>query len=138
VIWERKEKVYEERSSWLPKGLQLEIFSPDQCILMQSSGLLDKNGVEIFEGDIVKHTRTNWYCPGHPSHNTDLIDNNEIYRDKEYPGALRALTIDLSRKNQPPYSCSSYLSFKDSRADKNIIEIIGNIHANPELLEGGQ
>lgn len=116
-------------SSW-----DYTILTNNHLILMQSTSLLDSHGTEIFEGDIVKHTRTNWYCLGHPSHNTDLVDNNEIYRDEKYPGALRCRTIDLSRKNQPPYSGSGYLSFKDSRADKNIIEIIGSIHANPELL----
>lgn len=104
--------------------------------LMQFTGLKDKNGKEIYEGDIIKHTRKHWYCPTHPMHNKDLIDNCEVYSDEE-KGVISKRTIDLTRKNQPPYSSSGILtldSFQDERADKNIIEVIGNIYENPELL----
>ena len=104
--------------------------------LMQFTGLKDKNGKEIYERDIIKHIRKHWYCPGHPKHNKDLVDNCEIYFDEEN-GIISERTIDLTRKNQPPYSSSGILtknSFNDERADKNIIEVIGNIYENPEFL----
>lgn len=104
--------------------------------LMQFTGLHDVHGKEIYEGNIVKWTRKHWYCPGHPEHDKDLVDNVEIYFDDE-DGVISGRIIDLTRKNQPPYSSSGVLTrnfFIDERADKNVIAVIGNIYENPELL----
>ena len=109
-------------------------------ILMQFTGLKDKNEKEIYEGDILKITRVNWYCLGHPKNNTDVIDQVEIYWDEEKNGMF-SRTFDFERlkrnPNQRPYCSSGSLGsgWNDERADENIWEVIGNIYENPELTK---
>ena len=113
--------------------------APDYLVVQMFTGLKDKNGKEIYEGDIVKYTRKHWYCPGHPMHNKDLVDRCEVYWDEE-DNAMSMRTFDFERlksnPNQAPYSSSGHLGngWNDERADKNIVEVIGNIYENPELL----
>ena len=88
--------------------------SPDDYILMQSAGLKDKNGVEIFERDIVK-------VSNHPFQKKEdsagiEIDGNYLINWSEH--SLTWLAGDLLLHQLKPY-----------------IEVIGNIYENPELLE---
>lgn len=112
---------------------------PKCFVPMQYTGLKDKDGAEIYEGDVLRITRVYWYCPGHPAHNTDLIDQVEVYWD-ERRNAMCTRTFDFERlkqnPNRPPYSSYGYLGdgWNDERADRNIWEILGNIYENPELL----
>ncbi|HAP5700566.1 TPA: hypothetical protein IU095_002045 [Enterococcus faecalis] len=87
----------------------------DKYVLMQSTGLKDKNGVEIFEGDIVS-------VRNHPFQKTESSVGIEIDGDykvswNEYDLTWCAGNLLLARIK--PY-----------------VTVIGNIHENPELLEG--
>lgn len=75
----------------------------------QSTGLKDKNGVEIFEGDIVFDRWANGYTP---------VFQNGIYM---------AYNPKNLMQNDP--STQFNIIWKDG------CEVIGNIYENPELLE---
>ena len=81
-------------------------------ILMQSTGLKDKNGKEIFEGDIVKFTITNGFD----------------YVVDEYGAVTYKQGAFFIVKDFAEYLIS-YVYTKE-------VEVIGNIYENQELLEG--
>lgn len=78
----------------------------DDFILMQYTGLKDRNGREIFEGDLV---------------------NNE---DNETAVIIYETGSFLLQYPDSPLDFDSLFDFQDDR-----LEIIGNIYQNPELLE---
>ena len=77
--------------------------------LMQSTGLVDKEGTEIFEGDILHHQIQTEY--------TFIVkydkDKGRWYGD----GLSRTYRIDITKEFLPYY------------------KVIGNIYENPEFLE---
>lgn len=77
--------------------------------LMQSTGLVDKEGTEVFEGDILHHQIQTEY--------TFIVkydkDKGRWYGD----GLSRTYRIDITKEFLPYY------------------KVIGNIYENPELLE---
>ena len=79
------------------------------CELMQSTGLKDKNGKEVFVGDIIKCTRG---CP------------HEVYIEKEYGGKYIGGMPAVYLKG-----------IREGYAWTGAEEIIGNIYEKPELLE---
>lgn len=77
--------------------------------LMQSTGLRDKNGKEVFIGDIIKCTRG---CP------------HEVYLEKAYGGKYIG--------GMPAVYLKGLL---EGYAWTEAEEVLGNIYENPELLE---
>lgn len=81
----------------------------------QFTGLTDKNGKPIFEGDVLRR---------------DDVTGSVLYSDESCRFLFRWKRFDRYRpdcfKN---CGLTDYAMFRD-------MEIIGNIHDNPELLEG--
>lgn len=82
----------------------------DEITLMQSTGLFDRNGKEIFEGDILDYRGRKALVRWHGSY------ASFIYRFVDEPHKRKAEWKPL------------YLAYMKC-------EIIGNIYENPELLE---
>lgn len=80
-----------------------------ELILMQSTGLVDKNGKEVFVGDIIKCTRG---CL------------HEVYIEKEYGGTYCGGMPAVYLKD-----------LREGYAWTEHEEIMGNIYEHPELLE---
>ena len=94
--------------------------APYVCRLMQYIGLKDKNGTEIFEGDIVK--RTYLFNGGLGETHT-----GEVVYDKEYARYV----ISRPQKHIEPKT----EDLRNTLSDKSTYEVIGNIYENRELLE---
>lgn len=81
----------------------------EDVILMQSTGLKDKNGKEVFVGDIIKCTRG---CP------------HEVYLEKEYGGTYIGGMPAIYLKG-----------IREGYAWTEHEEVIGNIYENPEFVK---
>ncbi|HFI0137683.1 TPA: YopX family protein [Streptococcus suis] len=85
----------------------------DDVILMQSTGLVDKNGKEIFEGDVVEFE--------------DADDIENVYTNR---GVVEWCQGGFTVTNRATVSMDDLLD-----GDKLELEIIGNIYENLELVE---
>lgn len=116
--WLKKEQKmdnYIDHISWLEDELYCigdgitYMVSAEDLVLMQSTGLKDKNGKEVFVGDIIKCTRG---CL------------HEVYIEKEYGGTYFGGMPAVYLKD-----------LGEGYAWTEHEEIIGNVYENPELLE---
>ncbi|VQB72752.1 phage protein [Streptococcus pneumoniae] len=108
---------------------------PDEIELMQSTGLKDKNGKEIFEGDILKfNDEWNEYChEGYVDGSVEGVNYVEVVKGEA--------CFEFGKTRYPESSLFIYmedehLSFAELVKDKDFgFEIIDNVYENPELLE---
>ena len=91
--------------------------SPDKYILMQSTGLKDKNGVEIFEGDIVLFSVSDGF--NHLDHEKAVIQASGCH------SGLICKLVDLDLEYRIYYDPVFHTDY----------EVIGNVYENSELLE---
>ncbi|HEL1820413.1 TPA: hypothetical protein TXZ07_001616 [Streptococcus suis] len=84
--------------------------SIDNAVLMQSTGLFDINGKEIFEGD-------------------KIIYNRDDYTVVRIDAAIGLAFIKNGEK-------TSFKPLVNGMINFDRVEVIGNIYENPELVEG--
>ena len=94
-------------------GFAFDEVPASDFILMQSTGLLDKNGNKIFEGDIVKYKSGCYTYTEEVAYNKNFagFGVRDANTDIIFTFWLLAENVDLSS-----------------------LEVIGNIYENPELL----
>ncbi len=88
-------------------------------ILQQFTGLLDKNGKEIYEGDVVS------------------VQSDIGFGEIELNTPRKAI-IEYATPARDRYGfVMEYENggFDELRAANNVIEVIGNIHENPDLIK---
>lgn len=131
-VWDKIKK------SWVSEiemGIALNgsVIAPDKTwmehdlndlVIMQSTGLKDSKGKKIFEGDILKWGEK-W---GYP-----------VYESVTYSDHMGCWSI-MTHKLCEIIKASHYLDPDPIIPSNKIddVEVIGNIHENPELLEVGK
>ena len=89
--------------------------APDKYVIMQSTGMKDKNGVEIFEGDVV------------------AVENHPFQRKEDSSAGMEIEGDYVVGWNQHDLTwCAGDLLLARL---KPYVRVIGNIYENPELLE---
>lgn len=128
-VWDEEEKTmwrhenigyinFYDKVIWLRHGGFLDMdYNP--CTLMQYTGLKDKNGKEIYEGDIL------------------LLEKGTKRTVFNVPGgfAIESLDDDLNKYGKEIFVPIEGLSDEQNASFIKSTKVIGNVYENPELLE---
>src|SRR5574343_105779 len=95
----------------------------DELVLMQYAGLKDKNGKEIYEGDILKYLGKD--SRNEKNYHTRVV----VWKESSGAWRMKKITGDDNDFFKKKYRAH----FSERSQEKH--EVIGNIYENPELLK---
>ena len=126
-VWDKKTKSMWNIESWHVEDEYFDLIEPNKSVAdpnanrvwrkqnevipMQSTGLYDRHGVEIFQGDVVKIVYDGEPFTGVVVYDLGEAEFKATNGHEDYGNNFQYLTVGES------------------------IEVIGNIYENPELLE---
>ena len=126
--WDKKWKHLYEVTSIFPRKKAVMCsccrYKFDEIELMQYTGLKDKNGVEIYEGDIVK---MHYFFQ-----DVNLSTLGSFENEAEITGILyiNEYGIFIENEDGEDYFICNYIQEPSEE-----LEVLGNIYENPELLK---
>ena len=130
-------------SGWDIQGVE----QPTDYVLEQYTGLHDKNGKEIYEGDVVEYVFNVREAEVSAIGEVCFFEGQGAYgiKNVKYNNQELRRLCDIENERAGEVFCSAgydnteedqTLIFTDYYFVEDDMEIIGNIHENPELLEG--
>ena len=133
-------KTYYRSCGWGDMKRKVMRFQEYNGILMEFIGLFDKNGKEIYEGDVLlfPDTESDYVDVGLGPNCMEKVAEQEIGNIAEVIFKNGAFGIDV--KENEYFGDSRFYTFEEILRDwdeefMQTVEVIGNIYENPELLE---
>ena len=133
--WDRVKKEMNDISD-VDWGAGHNYFTDNSYVIIQYTGLKDKNGKEIYEGDMLSlngnmtaDDSMGWLPNGWIF---DEEDKYPVRWDEKLAGWVLEMPTKYDRKDE---EAVKYLNHARGLLINGDIEIIGNIYENPELLK---
>jgi uncharacterized phage protein (TIGR01671 family) len=112
-------------------GGHLEQRKMDDVVLMEFTGLKDSNGVEIFEGDVVRILYTDWGSQQYAPEELQRLSLDDYKKHLSKIGVVKFYADGRVAEFGLDFGGYSDTIYEGKHGEK---EVIGNIYESPELV----